>query len=139
MPNNEIEKRKEYQKEYQKTYRENNIEKRKEYKKKWREDNKEKEREYQKKWRTDNKDKQKNYNKIYYIKNTEKEIKRVWKNRGLIDDYEMVYERYSMAIFCDICECVLDQCTKSVKCMDHCHKTGLFRNIVCRNCNFKIG
>lgn len=63
-----------------------------------------------------------------------------WISQGLfIDNYDEIYERYSMAIFCDICECVLDQDNKSKKCMDHDHDTGIFRNILCKACNTKLG
>ena len=60
-----------------------------------------------------------------------------WKTRGLVDDYDKVYQIYEYTLFCDECRCDLDQCTKSVKSMDHDHKTGLFRNILCRMCNWK--
>jgi hypothetical protein len=62
-----------------------------------------------------------------------------WKKRGLnMENFEEIYERYRMAIFCDICECVLDGIGYNQKCMDHDHETGEFRNIVCRGCNIHI-
>ena len=60
-----------------------------------------------------------------------------WKHAGLIDDYDYVYERFESTLFCDFCGCDLDQCTRSVKNMDHCHITGKFRNILCLVCNVK--
>ncbi len=60
-----------------------------------------------------------------------------WKHMGLIDDYDYVYDRFESTLFCDFCLCDLDQCTKSVKSMDHCHETGKFRNILCLSCNVK--
>ena len=62
-----------------------------------------------------------------------------WKLRGLIDNYEKVYQRFEYTLFCDECKCDLDQSNKSRKCMDHDHTTGLFRNILCNSCNVKRG
>ena len=61
-----------------------------------------------------------------------------WKNSNLIGNYEEIYERYQMAIFCDICECVLEGNGRNMKCMDHDHDNGEFRNIVCSYCNIHI-
>ena len=60
-----------------------------------------------------------------------------WKKRGLVDDYDMVYERYQNTKYCDICNVLLTSCRKggNQKQMDHCHKTGKFRNILCQRCN----
>jgi hypothetical protein len=58
-----------------------------------------------------------------------------WKRRGMIcDDYDKVYERYFNSTNCECCgkEYNLNQMDKH---MDHCHNTGKFRNILCRNCN----
>ena len=79
--------------------------------------------------------------KIYYQTDNYDKVKRIskWKYRGLIDNYDKVYERYEYTLFCDECRCDLDQCTKSLKCMDHDHTTGLFRNILCNTCNVKRG
>jgi len=68
-----------------------------------------------------------------------KNIKGNWKFRGLnMENFEEIYERYKMAIFCDICECVLEGTGRNKKCMDHCHITGEFRNVVCHYCNLHI-
>ena len=62
-----------------------------------------------------------------------------WKSQGIkLDNFEEIYERYTNAIFCDICECVLDVNGRNKKCMDHDHDTGDFRNIVCNYCNLHI-
>jgi len=72
-----------------------------------------------------------NGNKIYR--------KTTWKFQGLnMENFEEIYERYTMAIFCDICECVLEGNGRNKKCMDHDHDTGEFRNIVCNYCNIHI-
>ena len=85
-----------------------------------------------------------NERKLKYTK-TEKgqktTFKANWKYFGLnMENFEEIYERYKMAIFCDICECVLnvEGNDKTRKCMDHCHLTGEFRNIVCNYCNVHI-
>jgi len=92
-----------------------------------------------KKWEKDNPEKAREKAKKY--RSTDKGIKsniiNKWKSRGLVDDYDKVYERYEYTLFCDLCSCDLDQCTKSVKSMDHDHNTGLFRNILCRMCNWR--
>jgi len=93
--------------------------------------NKEKRKQHDKKYREENR-------KYYNIYN--------WKNKGLIDSdddgYEKIYQRYINTTNCDLCNLVLTinkYHTSTTKCMDHDHKTGLFRNIVCHKCNIKIG
>ena len=60
-----------------------------------------------------------------------------WKRRGLIcdtkDDYELVYFTWLHSERCE--ECNKPYTIKKVKCMDHCHDTGKFRNILCNPCN----
>ena len=62
-----------------------------------------------------------------------------WKSRGLIGDYEKIYQRYLNTTNCDLCNLELcsDNKSRNRKCMDHCHATGEFRNIVCHSCNSK--
>ena len=136
----ESEKNKEYQKKYRKS------EKIKEYKKS------EKSKEYQKKYKESEKykNKKKKYTKSEKNKEAQKRyfqsekgkkssLKNGWKSQGLnMENFEEIYERYTMAIFCDICECVLEGNGRNRKCMDHCHLTGEFRNIVCNYCNVAI-
>ena len=56
-----------------------------------------------------------------------------WKYRGLIiDDYDKIHDRYINTTICDLCKIDLNN---TQKCMEHCHKTGKFRNIVCNRCN----
>jgi hypothetical protein len=58
-----------------------------------------------------------------------------WKKRGMIcDDYESVYQRYLASTNCECCGKEYNQ-NQMDKHMDHCHKTGKFRNVLCRNCN----
>jgi len=131
----------------------------KEYYKKYRENNKEKIKEYNKEWQEKNNDKVKAKYKRYYEKNKErlqetkknqmeeylktdqgKKLNRVknWRNNGLIcEDYDKLYEHYLNTWECDNCgiELVEGNYGENHKCMDHNHRTGLFRNILCNKCN----
>ena len=62
-----------------------------------------------------------------------------WKEQGLIGDYEKIYERYVNTTHCDLCSIELTKGNHRYgKCMDHCHKTGEFRNVICRSCNSRL-
>ena len=66
-----------------------------------------------------------------------------WKSRGLVmDNFEEIFDRYMKTTNCDRCNIELttgDTPAKmTTRCMDHHHKTGLFRNILCFNCNWHI-
>ena len=59
-------------------------------------------------------------------------IKR-WKKYGLItNDFDSIYTRYINSTNCEKCKHNYSYWTK---CMDHCHTTGSFRNILCQRCN----
>ena len=124
-----------------KIWNETNKDYLKSYTQKYYVDNKERIKETNKKYKQNNKEKISIYNKKYWQTDSGRKIMTIaqWKVEGLIDEYEKVYERYEYTLFCDECRCDLDQCTKSVKVMDHDHETGLFRNILCTSCNVKRG
>ena len=57
-----------------------------------------------------------------------------WKKRGLIyDDYDALYETYIKTMQCGHCQTEFTK--KNCRCLDHDHATGLFRKIVCHQCN----
>ena len=61
-----------------------------------------------------------------------------WKSRGLMGEYESIYERYINTTHCELCNIELCEGKGSNrKCMDHDHNTGVFRNVVCHKCNMR--
>ena len=102
--------------------------------------NKEKMKARSKKQREDDIESYKLYQKIY--KQTDKGIKsrRIghWKSRGVIGDYEVLYQKYLDTDKCENCGVILTydlKQTPTTKHLDHDHSTGLFRNILCMVCN----
>ena len=69
-------------------------------------------------------------------------IKGNWKTGGLnMKHFEIIYLLYLGTTTCDICKCELGDSKplkSNSKCMDHCHYTGNFRNILCLSCNSKL-
>jgi len=112
--------------EQTKKYYENNIE----YRKKYYENNRDKILEQKKKYRkTENGFKNNKINK--------------WKCNGVVcDNFEALYDHYTSTAYCDYCKVELSidkKRSSTTKCLDHCHETGLFRNILCLSCNIKRG
>ena len=67
-----------------------------------------------------------------------------WKRkRGVIsDDYSSLYDEYLKAENCEECGIAFGKKgdgTNTFKCLDHCHKTGKFRNFLCNKCNIERG
>ena len=65
-----------------------------------------------------------------------------WKFSGLIcenkDEYEYIYDRWLYSEKCEEPKCNKEYTENNFKCMDHCHLTGLFRNILCNSCNIRL-
>ena len=104
---------------------------------------------YMKEWgkehRKKNKQKIKLRNQEYNQTENGKKSERIskWRHRGLIDsdndNYEKIHQRYLDTTHCDLCNIELTEDSSITgKQMEHCHKTKLFRNIVCHKCNIKI-
>ena len=59
-----------------------------------------------------------------------------WKKKGVKPPegttYHELYYHYDSCENCEICKTSFDD---KKKCLDHDHKTGLFRNVVCNSCN----
>ena len=95
---------------------------------------------YNKQYSIDNKEKIRKQRKQYRIDNSKKLIIKVWKQRGLKDDFDMVWERYVNSTHCENCNVVYGKIgdgTGTWKCMDHDHTKleNNFRNILCNRCN----
>ena len=111
----------------------------KEANKRWRDNNMDKYKLYQKSIKEKNKVYSKNY------KQTENGIKTTriwnWKLRGVKhNDFNELYEYYLNCNNCENCnvELTIDRWgTSTTKCLDHCHITGEFRNVLCQSCNSK--
>ena len=59
-----------------------------------------------------------------------------WKQQGMKfteEDFEYIYSEYMKATNCDLCD-KLFKSTKDRQ-LDHNHKTGAIRNILCNRCN----
>jgi len=97
----------------------------------------EKQKEYMKNLREKNKEKHKEYQKNYRKSKKGKRSHKIseWKYQGLIsDDYDSIYDRYINTHECDCCKKPITE-GKAGRVMDHDHKTGKFRNVLCHNCN----
>ena len=60
-----------------------------------------------------------------------------WKQYGLVDDYDKIYDIYLNTTHCELCNVLLttEKIGGNQKHMDHCHRTNLYRNTVCSRCN----
>ena len=116
-------------KEYKKQYYLNNVEKIKEQQKQYKLNNVEKIAEYKKE-----------HIKEYRQTENCKKTKRInnWKRSGVIsENFDELYNKYINTTNCDNCdiELIYGIYGNNKKCLDHCHKTGQFRNVLCCGCN----
>jgi hypothetical protein len=121
-----------------------------------------KKKEYDAQYYQKNKEKNKERDSLRYIENRDEKIKYQqnyyenvqkgsdarkktvrlynWKKSGVIcEDFNKLYEYYLNTNECEKCNIPLvsGQLGANKKCLDHNHITGLFRNILCQNCNLK--
>ena len=81
------------------------------------------------------------YNRTNKEKRHRTRTKSQWNMRGVVsDNYDDLYDYYMKTKNCELCsiELTIGKRTKTSKCLDHCHETGQFRNIVCHSCNCKF-
>ena len=93
---------------------------------------KEKKNQSNKKWKEEHKEQIKQYNQTDQGKKTHRIS--TWKRIGLIcDNIDKLYEHYLNTWECDNCgiEVIEGFRGANKRCMDHNHKTGEFRNILC--------
>jgi len=114
----------------------------KEYYRQYNEKNKEKKQQQAKEWREKNKEKLKEQSYIYVRTEVGMKGKRIgrWKERGVVDNnFDELYDYYLSVSNCEECDVELTTGKRSntTRCLDHCHKTGLFRNVLCLSCNVK--
>lgn len=97
---------------------------------------------YREKNKTKIKEQKREYEKIYRQTEQGKKKKTYnqWKSRGLnMDTFYYVYPIYLNATHCERCDIKFsDKNNGDQKCMDHCHATGMFRNVLCRSCNMNV-
>ena len=78
--------------------------------------------------------------KILYRKNNPDK----WRNRNLVNNYGITLEQYktlfvSQNNVCKICKHPERSKRYVYLCVDHCHKTGRIRGLLCNRCNRAIG
>ena len=103
---------------------------------------------YMKEYYQKNKEKIAKYSKEYKQSKKAKMNDKIsnWKRKpkngyGLIcesrDEYEYIYDRWLNSEMCEEPKCNKEYSENNIKTMDHCHDTGLFRDIICNSCNVK--
>ena len=129
----------------EKAYYEKNKEKKAQQHKVWYQKNKESAREKRKVYDEKNKEKLRQQQKEWSRTDRGKKSNKIadWKRNGVIcENFDNLYDYYINCKDCEQCnvELTVDKrTTKTTRCLDHCHKTGEFRNVLCNSCNVKRG
>ena len=119
--------------------KEKNKERRRESRHKYYHENKEKSQKYY----HENKEKVAQRHKAYNQTEQGKKVKRIseWKHKGVIcENFDDLYDYFINCKNCEQCniELTVDRYTAATtRCLDHCHETGEFRNVLCNFCNIK--
>lgn len=104
--------------------------------KKWQKNNPEKVKETRKNWQKNNP----NYKKDYFKKNPEKAKEQIFKSLMWRSKVKMTYTEFKEMLKGQNGKCVIcgkvDRRRLSV---DHCHKTGKVRGLLCHSCNVALG
>ena len=63
-----------------------------------------------------------------------------WKSYGIIcDDFDKLYDYHMSINNCQLCNVEFNEENNGQKrCLDHDHKTGLYRQTICRRCNIQF-
>ena len=106
--------------------------------------NKEKLDKINKEWIINNKERRNEIVKKNKIRHPHIVFKCKWKYRGVVwendDEFMQIWNKYESSTHCQNCNVEFKkEPTKMLrKCLDHCHQTGKFRNIVCGHCNIHV-
>jgi hypothetical protein len=100
---------------------------------------------YQKQWRALNRDRVNEYSKRYRANNPG--VSAHHNTLFRFRKYGLTPDAYTAMLAgqsgrCAICRCMLDlKAGRGVgaACIDHCHKTGRVRGVLCTNCNHGVG
>jgi len=81
--------------------------------------------------------------KALWRKNNPDKIKRMRRKTSLKNKYNITIDNYNSMFItqegrCNICNIHQSKLNK-ILCVDHCHKTGKVRGLLCEGCNFAIG
>lgn len=98
------------------------------------------------KYRAANKEKIREIGKRYHRTPAGRKTNRLsnFRSSGMIcpdDNWDIFYERLINTKNCELCNVELTSGgynTRTTRCVDHSHITGIFRNIVCNNCNIRL-
>lgn len=109
----------------------------------WREKNKDHLRKYLQEWQKKNKDKIAANQRRWYAKNKTKDnVRNAIKNRWLKRKYNITLDDYQKLLKKQNGECAIcGQISSESRTLDvdHCHKSGKIRGLLCPNCNVGLG
>lgn len=113
-----------------------NRDKTRKYKQKWSEENREQNLEIQREYRENNREKQREYARKYKEKNPNAKRNSTYKRKyGItLAEYDVMFEDQNGT--CSICK--LPEINRRLA-VDHDHKTGKVRSLLCTRCNMVIG
>jgi len=116
--------------------REKNIPRDKQLQKEWREKNRERKRQLDREWNLVNNERARESKRAYYRRNIEK-IRAGVAVRGRKTRYNLTDEQYQKMLNEQGRKCAICKEQKRL-CVDHCHKTGKIRGLLCFGCNLDI-